>query len=241
VLFDSHCHLDAFDDRDAVIERARAAGVTRLLVPGVDHAQWERSIDSDVIEIVRAIGLHPQAIEDGSATEFVARAAAAVAIGELGWDKKRASASMDTQDTIARAQLVIARELDLPVILHIVGAHGHALQELEAFGPIRGVVHSYSGPADLVARYCALGLSISLGPSVTLPNARKPIEAAMATPIDRLLVETDAPYQFPASREDRRGEPSDLVEVVHTIARARNESFDHIAERSFANASQLFG
>lgn len=241
-LFDSHCHLDdvAFDgDRDAVIDRAVAAGIERVLVPGVDRAQWEAAFACDRLAILRAAGIHPQAVDEGSATEFVA-AADAVAIGEIGWDTKRASAPMDAQDAIARAQLRIARELDRPVILHVLGAHGHALEELARFAPLSGVMHSYSGPAELVPRYCALGLSISVGPSVTLPNARRPIEAAIATPIDRLLVETDAPFQFPPSRNNRRGEPEDLVDVVRAIASARGATFEDIAARSFENAERLF-
>jgi TatD DNase family protein len=252
LIYDSHCHLDyeAFDgDRDEVLSRASGAGVGAILVPGVDRAQWKRAsvLRSEDLELAFAVGIHPQVVDDGEDADaalaemdtWIDRLRA-VAIGELGWDTKVAAASIERQDAIADAQIEMAKARSLPIILHVLGAHGHALERLRRHSGLCGVVHSYSGPADLIKSYIALGLSISFGPSVTRPNARRPIEAAIATPIERLLVETDGPCQFPFDREDRRGEPADVVRVIEAIARARGERESEIAGRSSANARAIF-
>jgi TatD DNase family protein len=250
-LYDSHCHLDyeAFDlDRDAVIERAKAAGVERIVIPGVERAQWVGQPSGSFIK--RAVGLHPQAIDE-LGTEETARAMdelasaadrlQAVAIGELGWDTKRAVASVERQSEIADACIELARAKSLPIIVHVVGAHAVALERLARHGRLSGVVHAYSGAAELVPRYLALGLALSFGPSVTRSRARKPLEAAIATPLDALLVETDGPDQFPEGRESRRGEPADVRDVVAAIAAARGEPFELVRARAYENARRLFG
>src|SRR6185295_2154238 len=122
----------------------------------------------------------------------------------------------------------------LPVILHIVGAHGLALSQLEQHGRFEsgGVVHSYSGSAELVARYRKLGLSISIGPSILRAGARRVIDAARVIDADALLVETDSPDQEP--------EPAGLGQVIEAVARARSESAESVAEISAINAARLF-
>ncbi|MCC6876995.1 MAG: TatD family hydrolase [Sandaracinaceae bacterium] len=212
--YDSHCHLDYEALRADLVgagERARRAGVERVLVPGVDPAQWARAeaLQSSQLELRFAVGLHPQVLHERSATEraldampeWIARLGA-VAIGELGWDaihaRERGVALEDAlaeQSRVAGAQLELARARGLPVIVHVVGAHALALEQLARHAPLRGVVHSYSGSAELVARSVALGVSISVGPSVTRSRAKKPLLAARAVPDAHLLVETDAPEQ----------------------------------------------
>src|SRR5690606_26339031 len=167
-----------------------------------------------------------------------ARRLGAVAIGELGWDA-RGGPPRDAQDRAVDAQLAVAKELRLPVVLHVVGAHGHALERLARFAPLEGVVHAYSGSAALVARYVELGLHLGIGPSVLRHAARRPLEAARAVPAERLLLETDAPDQHPPDRE--RGEPADVVLVARAVAAARGESLEAIAALTYANASALFG
>ncbi len=237
------------------MERARRAGVQAVLVPGVEPEQWARAramFRPSGVELRFAVGIHPQAVDaDGreatrdalDALEGWVERLGAAAIGELGWDTTVAAAGLRRQKEVAAVQLALARALDLPIILHVVGAHGAALEELARCGPFPagGVVHAYSGAPELVPRYLELGLHLSFGPSITRPNARRPVESAAATPLERLLVETDGPDQYPAGHAGRRGEPKDVVQVIEALARARHERAERIAEATAANAERLFG
>lgn len=246
-MIDSHCHLDfdAFDaDRDAVAERARRAGVEAVLVPGVDAAQWRRAagLRAEGLALAFAAGVHPQAAGGGdlAALEAWIDRLDACAIGELGWDA-HVEAPMERQDAIADAQLELARARGLPVILHVVGAHGHALERLARHGPLPagGVVHAYSGSAELVARYVRLNLHVAMGPSVLREKARRPLEAARAIPAERLLLETDGPDQRPP--DAARGEPAHVARVAEAVATARGEEREALVARADANARRLFG
>jgi len=213
---------------DGALARARAAGVERVLVPGVDAAQLERAgaLTSDGLSF--AVGVHPCFEGDAGALAAWVDRLGAVAIGELGWHRGRAP-----DEALVDAQLDLARSRELPVILHVVGMHGHALERLQKHGTLRGVVHAYSGSAELVERYVRLGLSISIGPSVLDERAKKVHAAARAVPADRLLVETDAPDQI--------AEPADVARVGAEVAALRGEPVDAIAEQTFRNAEALFG
>ncbi|MGE0789103.1 MAG: TatD family hydrolase [Sandaracinaceae bacterium] len=233
-MFDSHAHLDAVDpDR---LAEARALGVEAAIVPGVEPAQWAPAIAAPLssIRCGIAIGVHPGWAHEVAIGELDlagwARRAGAVAIGELGWHRG-AEANIEMQDELADDQLEVARSLGLPVILHVVGLHGHALERLARHGPLRGVVHGYSGSAELVPRYESLGLSIGIGPSVLRARAKKPLDAARAVRAEHLLVETDAPDQ---------GAPADLPRVIEAVAAARGAPIEHVAETAWANAAGLF-
>lgn len=246
-MIDSHCHLDfhAFDvDRSRVVDRARRAGVSGVLVPGVDEAQWRRSreLRVDDLEIWRAVGVHPSAAQRGDVEllEPYVDELDAVAIGELGWDR-RLAVEWSRQDVVADLQIELARGQGLPIILHVVGAHAHALERLTRHGPFGagGVVHAFSGSAELVERYVALNLCVSVGPSVTRAGARRPLQVARAIPRDRLLLETDGPDQGLPGRA--RGEPADVLRVAEVVAEARGEAVSTIVASADANARRLFG
>lgn len=258
-LYDSHCHLDfeaLAGDLDAVVERALAAGLRAVLVPGVDAAQWRRSaalcVDGPTaaatgarLRVRRAVGFHPGSAGAVSDAELATLDAwldrgDAAAVGELGWDARLAQGDFEAQDRLADLQIEQARARRLPVILHVVGAHGHALARLARHGalPEGGVVHAYSGSAELVPKYVALGLSISFGPSITRSGTRA-AKAARAVPDARLLLETDAPDQRPPGRP--RGEPEDLRQVADAVARARGWTLSRVAEVTAHNAAALFG
>ena len=253
-LFDSHCHLDFASlegDRDAVLARALEAGVRTILVPGVSAAQWTRAValrrDARLLEGVEisfAVGLHPEVAPTDVEPALAAMPAFldrldAVAIGELGWDG-RLDLSLGAQDPSAEAQLRMARERALPVILHVVGAHGHALERLAPHAPLRGVIHGYSGSAELVSRYVRLGLSIAIGPSVTDARATRVHEAVRAVPLERLLIETDAPDRSPRDGAPRRGEPADVRAVARAVAEVRGVSFEAVVDATRHNAEALF-
>lgn len=275
-VIDTHCHLDvaAFDaDRDAVIARAGAAGVTGMLIPAIRPRTWaalEALARRHAAAGVRfAIGIHPQIVPEldaaergdggepgGELEDRIARASAgAIAIGECGLDG--ATGERALQERIFRAHVRVARAVGKPLIVHALRAHDAAPRILREEGaPAAGVVlHSYSGGADLVPVYAALGCAFSFAGPVTYPGARRPIEAARAVPAELLLAETDAPDQRPyelwaapgaaggAPERIRRGgrsEPGFLPSVIAGLAAARGADAAEVAALTAANAARLF-
>ena len=247
-LFDSHCHLDFpaltdRDDRRAMIARARSVGVDSVLIPGVGPAQWERSaaVRWDGFTIRRAVGVHPQNLHAEALDALASHALRDVhAIGELGWDR-RGPATRAEQDHAADVQLELARTHALPVVLHIVGEHGHALERLRRHRLVRGgVLHAYSGSAEMVPLYAALGLSFAFGPALLNERAERARHAARCVGDDRLLVETDAPDRALPGSAPGRGEPADCLAVVARLAQIRDASVESIAELTHRNASRMF-
>jgi TatD DNase family protein len=252
-MIDTHCHLDlaAFDrDRDAMIARAAAAGVVGMLVPAVRPRTWEgvRALAQryHAAGVRAALGIHPQivpALDDvewaGDLTaRLVEAAAGACAIGECGLDG--GTGARERQEQIFRAHLRAARATDKPVILHVLRAHDAAPRILREEGPVRGVLHSYSGGADLVPVYRDLGLAFSFAGPVTYGNARRPIAAARAVPDALLLAETDAPDQAPEVHRGGRSEPAFVAAVIAGLAAARGATVEAIAQLTTANARRLF-
>jgi TatD DNase family protein len=256
-LIDTHCHLDmpAFDpDREEVWQRARALGVRAAIIPGVEPARWDRTLAlARPHERFVALGLHPQALPTLDAQSVsrglselprLAREAGAVAIGECGLDGTvdLGRAPIARQREILAAQLEIARALELPLIVHVLRAHGEALALLRASPLPRrpGVIHSYSGGPELVREYLALGFHLSFAGAVTRPQARRPVAAARAVPLDRLLLETDAPDQPPTGAPGRRCEPGHLPLTVARLAALRGETEAALVAGTSANACRLF-
>ena len=254
-MIDSHCHLDvdAFaGDREAVLARAAAAGVRGVVVPAIRPRTWPDLIDlGRRARIVRiALGVHPQiapSLDDGEHAldperlAAAALAAGACAIGECGLDG--ATGERELQEQLLRVQIRAARRAKLPLILHVLRAHDAAPAILrdERAHEVGGVLHSYSGGADLVAVYAKLGFAFSFAGPVTYPNARRPLAAARAIPAELLLAETDAPDQAPASHRGGRSEPAYLPEIIAGLARARGAEPAAIAALTAANAERIFG
>jgi TatD DNase family protein len=235
-VLDSHCHFDDArfdDDREACVARARAAGVSRLLVPGVARSQWPRLRElSSQFGWGFAVGTHPHCVAD---EPFVPDdLSGARAVGECGLDG-RTAAPMELQERVLLGHLELARDHGLPIILHCYKAHDRMVPLLRRFGSVRGVMHSYSGGAELVGAYVGLGLHLSFTGIVTHENARRPLNAVRAVPAHRLLVETDAPDQSPRPHHGRN-EPALLPLVLAAIEAARGEP---LAERIEANAREL--
>lgn len=235
-MIDTHCHLDApaFDaDRAQCLARARAAGVLQVLIPGVEDRQWPavRAL-ARAHDLRFAVGTHPQVVPSSQAVPTDLDGASA--IGECGLDGPT-PAPMEVQEAVLAGHLALARDTGLPLILHCYKAHHRMVPLLRRFAPLRGVMHSYSGGADLVAEYVALGLHISFAGAVTWENARKPVAALRAVPVERLLAETDAPDQCPRPHRGR-SEPAYLADVVAAMERHRAED---LAERLAENARAL--
>jgi TatD DNase family protein len=254
-VIDSHCHLDvaAFDaDRDDVLARARAAGVTGILVPAIRPRTWDAlaRLARERRAIVRAaFGVHPQIVPELEPDELadleqrIARACedhGAIAVGECGLDG--GTAQRELQQQIFRAHVRAARALAKPLVVHVLHAHDVAPQLLreERAGDVGGVMHSYSGGGELVPVYRDLGFAFSFAGPVTYPNARRPLEAARAVPAELLLAETDAPDQAPASHRGGRSEPAYLPEIIAGLAAARDEPTAAVAARTAENARRVF-
>jgi TatD DNase family protein len=260
-VIDTHCHLDRpeFDaDRDAVLARARAAGVSDVVVPAIGPEGWDRLAAWAGANpgVHFGLGVHPQLLpeldprgDDRLLSDLDAALArgGAIALGECGLDTATAEPSagpfpapMDRQLALLRGQLALARGHGLPVILHCLRAHPALLALLEQEPlPRGGVLHSYSGGVDLVRPYAALGMAFSFAGPVTYERARKPLEAARAVPRDRLLLETDAPDQTPRPHRGRN-EPAYLPGIAAALAAALGLPVTELDALTTANARDVF-
>ena len=252
-MIDTHCHLDvaAFDaDRDAVVARATAAGVIGLLIPGIRPRTWDavRALAHRhaAAGVRHALGIHPQIVPELFADELagdltarlIEAAQGAVAIGECGLDGGTGAHAL--QEQIFRAHVRAARAADKPLVIHVLRAHDAAPRILREEGPIAGVLHSYSGGADLVGVYRDLGLAFSFAGPVTYGNARRPIAAARVIPAELLLAETDAPDQAPEAHRGGRSEPAFVASVIAGLAAARGTTAAELAALTTANARRIF-
>lgn len=251
LLYDSHCHLDAseFDpDRDAVLARARSAGVTRQLVPAVDRASWPaiRALCAADPGLRPAYGLHPMFLdrhqpEDLDAlAEWLARERPA-AVGECGLDFFVEGLDPEAQRRYFRRQLELAREFDLPVVLHARRAVDEVIASLRRIGGLRGVVHSWSGSEEQARQLFGLGFHLGIGGPVTFERARRLRRTVATMPIEWLLLETDAPDQPDAAHRGERNEPARLPNVLAVVAELRGETPETVAAATAANAQRLFG
>ena len=250
MLVDSHSHLDAdeFDpDRHQVIARARAAGVTRQIVPAVSAAGWEklRRLCASEPGLFPAYGLHPMYLAEHRPEHLVAlrewiERERPVAIGECGLDFFVEGLDATQQSLFFEGQLRHARDFDLPVIVHARRAVDQVMAAIRRFGPLRGVIHSFSGSADQARRLYDLGFLIGLGGPVTYERASRLRTLAATLPIEYLLLETDAPDQPDSGHRGQRNEPARLTTVRDTIAALRGVESDLVARATTANAERLF-
>ncbi len=255
VLTDTHCHLDLpqFDeDRDAVIERARAAGVTRIMNPGIDLESSRRAaaLAETFAEVYAAVGFHPHDAAKMGEAEFaevseLARHPKVRAIGEIGLDYYRDLSPRDFQRRAFRRQLELAGERDLPVIVHCRDAHHDVMAVLgewviECHGSARGVLHSYSGGRAWVQGVFDIGFVIGITGPITFPKAEELRAVAQMAPFDRVLIETDAPYLAPQPHRGQRNEPAYVRHVAEKIAVVRGEAVVAVAAQTSENAARLF-
>lgn len=250
-LYDSHCHLDApeFDpDRAGVVARARAAGVHRQLVPAVSRAGWEKLRDLCAADdgLRPAYGLHPMYLDQHRPAHLddLARWLAderPAAVGECGLDHFVEGLDPDAQRTYFIRQLELAREFDLPVVLHARRAVDEVIAALRRIGGLRGVVHSWSGSDEQARQLFGLGFHLGIGGPVTFERAQRLRRTVATMPIEWLLLETDAPDQPGAGHRGERNEPGLLPEVLAVVAQLRGEAPESVAAATAANAQRLFG
>lgn len=254
-LVDSHCHLDSseFDaDREQVIERALDAGVACMVAVGTGNGPPDLEAGVRLAEAHDAFyataGIHPHdaAKADAESLRRVAELAQhpkVIAIGEIGLDYHYDFSPRDTQRAIFIEQLHIARDLGMAVVIHTREAWDDTFSVLEehyAAPNAPGVMHCFTGGPEEARRSLALGFHLSFGGIVTFPKALDVQQAAREAPLDRILVETDAPYLAPAPNRGKRNEPAFVIHTAQKLAELRRRSVDEIAETTTRNFQALF-
>jgi TatD DNase family protein len=261
MLIDSHCHLQFpqfQDDRPQVLERAWQAGLSAMVLVGTDAdcSQQALSLAESHPNLFASVGWHPhQAAQFDDRASLALRRLAqspkAVAVGEIGLDFYRRLSPPETQRAVFQQMLDLAAELGLPVVIHSRSAEdetfailsGWAAQVKDQWPQERplGVVHCFSGDLALALRYVQLGFLVSIAGNVTYSNTARLASVVAGLPLERLLVETDAPYLTPQSRRGRRNEPSFLLETVGKIAEIRAQTVREVADQTSANAAAFYG
>jgi TatD DNase family protein len=256
-LIDTHCHLDEerFDeDLDEVIARALAANVELMVTVGTDAASSRIAVGlaEEYESVLATVGIHPHEAHEATAAnwsqiERYLDHARVVAVGETGLDFARDRTRPAAQLQALRRHLELARQCGKPIILHCREAEAELLQELEraaaaAGGPIRGVMHCFSGSAHTARRAIELGLHVSFAGQITYKNRKfRPLhELVRSIPPDRLLLETDSPYLSPEPYRGRRNEPARIIHTLHRLAQLLERPVAEVAELCAENARRLF-
>lgn len=257
-MIDSHCHLadDAFaNDLPEVVERAQAAGLTHALCILAAENATEAERARDLVRLWPAlrfgIGVHPHQAGQFSGREadvvsvvrnVVRSIPEARAVGEIGLDYHYDFAPKAAQQAVFRLQIRLARELDLPIIIHTREAENDTLAILreETGGSVRGVMHCFTGSPGLAEEAIALGMHISFAGIVTFPKGANVREVAAVVPADRLLCETDSPYLAPTPYRGKRNEPAWVARVAEALATLRSVPLPELQEQTSANFQKLF-
>jgi TatD DNase family protein len=255
-LVDSHCHVaePEFDvDRDAVLERAAAAGVTTLVCVGATGPAAANAPAVALVgrhgpvDVVATVGVHPHHASTADDAAFatleeLAAAPGVVAIGETGLDYHYDHSPRPAQRSAFARTVHLARALGRPLVVHVRDAHADAADILAAEGAsaVGGVIHCFTGDTDDARRYLDLGFHISVAGIVTFKNADALRDAVRSVPLHTLLVETDAPFLAPVPHRGRRNEPAWVRHVADTVAAVRRLSFEEVASATTTNARRLF-
>lgn len=249
-LIDAHVHTDderLAGDRNGVLAAARQANVIAQVVPAVSQRLWPRvkTVCDAEADLFPCYGLHPCFHDEHDDSHLVELAQwlsreRPVAVGECGLDYQIAGADKAQQQHLFNAQLALAREFDLPVVIHARKAVEDVIRMIRSSGHYRGLVHSFNGSIQQASRLIDLGYRLSFGGAVTFDRARRLRELVTALPLDAILLETDAPDQPDARHNHQRNEPAYLVDVWRAIADLRSEDGHTIARATTANAISLF-
>ena len=248
VAVDTHCHLFLCDrEPQLLLEEARAAGVRTVVCAGIDPETSHRSLE--LAESFRGVfataGMHPHTASEmdraaGARIEELLGSPHVVAVGETGLDFFRMLSTREDQEANLRLHIAMAREVDLPLVVHVRDAWPKILRLLDEGSAERVIVHCFSGDAE-IARECARrGYHVSFAANVTYPKNAHLREAAAAVPLDRLLVETDSPYLAPQRLRGRDNAPANVVDVVEELGRVRSEPTHELRAALVTNATRAF-
>lgn len=251
MLFDSHAHLNAeqFDeDREEVLARAREMGVSRILNIGFNRETIPTSLQlaEKYDYIYSSVGWHPVDAKDYTEADYewlksLTNHPKVVAIGEIGLDYYWDTSPKDVQQQVFREQIRLAKEVNLPIIIHNRDAHEDVLKILkeEHAYEVGGIMHAFSGSVEMAKACIDMNFYISFGGPVTFKNARKPKEVAQVVPLDRLLIETDCPYLTPHPFRGKRNESGYVRYVAEVLAELRGMTTEEIAHITYQNATKI--
>lgn len=251
-IFDTHAHYDssAFNpDRETVLSTLPEAGVALVVDPGCDlpSSQAALALAEQFPHVYAAVGIHPEDCAgytdaDLEALRALCRHEKAVAIGEIGLDYYWAeNPPREFQQQVFRRQLELALELDMPVIIHDREAHGDCLEIVKEYPGLRGVFHCFSGSPEMAAELLKRGWYLGFDGPITYKNAKRAPEVAAVTPLDRILVETDAPYMTPVPFRGKRNDSRYLPYVIEKLAEWKGVTPQEMTDITFANGKRLFG
>lgn len=251
MLFDTHAHMDAdaFDaDRHELIAGLPGQGVGLVMNPGCDFASSLEAIAlaEQYDFIYAAVGSHPDAadqVEDGVLEEYrkLCKLNPKVkAIGEIGLDYHYEDIPREIQQRAFRAQMALAQELDLPVIVHEREAHEDGMKIVDEFPGVTGVFHCYSGSAEMARELVKRGYYVGFTGVLTFKNARKAVEVAASIPLERIVIETDCPYMAPDPFRGKRNDPGKIYRMAEKLAQIRGLSVEEIHRVTMENGKRLY-
>jgi len=249
-LFDTHCHLDlsVFDiDRNVLIKKSVENGIKNILLPGIKKEQW-RLVRMHVAlnkSLHAALGLHPMFIKEHTEQhlhdlDLALKLPPISAVGEIGLDFYDKDLNRDKQEIFFRAQLKLATEHNLPVVLHVRKAHDEVLKHLRLMQFSQGgIVHAFNGSLQHAKKYISNGFKLGFGGMMTHSRSVKIRELAKMLPLDGIVLETDAPDMVPASSNSKRNTPVHLLDNFNALCKLRKESPEEIAEVTTRNAKAI--
>ena len=251
-IFDTHAHYDADQfalDREAVLAALPAAGVGLVVDPGCDVASSREAaaLAERFDHVYAAVGIHPEDCAGCTDADFDAirelcRREKVVAVGEIGLDYYwKENPSRDFQEQVFRRQIELALELDLPVIIHDREAHGDSLRIVLDYPGLRGVFHCFSGSPEMAQELLKRGWYLGFDGPITYKNAKRAPEVAAITPLDRIVIETDAPYMAPVPFRGKRNDSRLLPYVVEKLAEWKGVTPEEMTDITWQNGKRLFG
>lgn len=252
MLFDTHAHYDSRqfnEDRDEVLSGLNGRGVSLVVNPGCDIPTSRKAVElaEKYPFVYAAVGFHPEELEgvelsDLEEIRVLAAHEKVVAIGEIGLDYYwvKDDEGRKKEQEFFRAQMFMAEELGLPVIVHDREAHGDTLAIVKEFPNVKGVFHCYSGSVEMAEELVKMGWMISFTGVLTYHNARKSVEAAEVVPIDRLMIETDSPYMAPVPHRGKRNDSGYVLHVCEKLAEIKGISVEECARITAENGRRFF-
>ena len=251
MYFDTHAHYDSskFDaDRDAVLRALPESGVTIVVDPGDNAERSRRAVElaQQYPHVYAAVGWHPEEAENWDenslpAIRELAKQPKVCAIGEIGLDYYWDTTYRERQKEMFRAQIELALELDLPVIVHDREAHGESLEIVRDYPALRGVFHCFSGSVEMAQELLRRGWYLGFDGPITYKNAARAPEVIRICPMERILLETDSPYLAPVPNRGKRNDSRNLPYIAATVARIKDMPVETVAAQTMENGKKLFG
>lgn len=248
-IIDTHCHLDVADfdlDRDEVLKVCLAQGITKIIIPAIESKTWSNVLDlcQSNKGLYPALGLHPVFLkqhqpDDIKKLEQLLEIEKPVAIGEIGLDFYIKDLDQQQQINLFEAQCKIAKDHDLPVILHVRKAHDQVLQILKKFKVAGGFSHAFNGTLQQAKQYIELGFKLGFGGTLTYENAHKIHKLAKELPLDSIVLETDAPDMVVNSHKGQRNSPEYITDCLSSLAKIRGEDIELLAKQTTQNAKSI--